>query len=171
MGTHAQGPDPLAAAVGAVAEGVTFYDLAHVAAADVRVKIAFEDLGVRKRTQLEKLEALAGSEARSAAPAPGFYPIADVSRLECYVCGHILETQAHPAQCPKCGAAGYAFEKEITLAKAWQIAGTAARKTAEFLRGLAARSKGEGKALLEALAAEEDRLAGEADAAHAELMT
>lgn len=171
MGAHALGPDPLAAAVGAVAEGVSFYDLAHVAAADVRVKVTFEDLGARKRSQLDRLEALVGLEARKAAPAPGFYPIADVSKLECYVCGHVLDTQARPAQCPKCGAAGYAFEKEIALSKAWEIAGAAARKSAELFRGLAAKAKGDGKALLEALATEEDRLARDADAARAEPTT
>ena len=171
MSAHAQGLDPLAVAVGAVVEGVTFYDLAHVVAADMRVKVTFEGLGRRKREQLSRLEAKVGGEVARAAPAPGFYPLADVSRLECYVCGHTIDTGTKPAQCPNCGAAGYAFEREITLAKAWEIAAAAARKSAALFRELAGRAHGDGKPLLGELAKEEDRLASDADEAHAELMT
>ncbi len=163
--------DPLAAAVGAVVEGITFYDLANLAVADMRVKVAFEELGRRKRAELPRLEALIGPEAKQAAPRPGIYPIDVVSKLECYVCGHVIETSAMPNQCPKCGAARYSFEKEIALSKAWEIASTASRKTATLFRDLATKVQGDPKRVLEDLAREEDGLANEADKELAELRT
>jgi len=161
----------LAPAVGAVVEGITFYDLAHTAVADVRVKIAFEDLGRRKRSQLAQLESLVGGEAKAAAPRPGFFPLEVVSKVECYVCGYATETTAMPDHCPTCGAARYSFEKEISLAKAWEIAATAARKLAALFRDLAARASGREKGLLEGLAREEEELAAEAEKERAELLT
>src|SRR5437773_523120 len=62
--------DALVRALGAVVEGLTFYDLANAAVAEMRVKVTFEELGRRKRAQLAKLEAVAGPKAaRAAGPA------------------------------------------------------------------------------------------------------
>ncbi len=166
---HRGGLDPLATAVGAVVEGITFYDLANLAVADVRVKVTFEDLGRRKRAELARLEALTGSEAKQAAPRPGIYPIDVVSKLECYVCGHTIETAAMPNQCPKCGAARYSFEKEIALSKAWEIAAASSRKAATLFRDLAGKVQGDAKEALDDLAREEESLANEADKEVAEL--
>lgn len=171
MGSGGGGQYPLAAAVGAVLEGATFYELGHRAAADTRVKVAFEDLGKRKRAQLARLEALAGAEARSAARAPGIYPMEAVSKVECYVCGYAVATAEMPDQCPSCGAARYSFEKEIAPSKAWEIAGASARKSAALLRDLARRAMPSAKALLEELAGEEDEVAARADRQAAELQT
>lgn len=155
--------DPLAVAVGALAEGVAFYDLAHDAVADTRVKVIFENLGRRKRSELAKLEALAGGGTKEAAPRPGFYPVEVVSKLDCYVCGHSIETTSLPNQCPRCGAARYAFEMEIARSKAWEIAGASARKSGALFRELAGKVEGRGRTVLEELAREEDALASEAE--------
>jgi len=163
------GVDPLARAVGAVVEGITFYDLGHIAVADTRVKVTFEDLGRRKRMELSKLEALAGPSAKDAAPRPGFYPVEVVSKLECYVCGHTIETASMPSQCPRCGAARYSFEKEIALARAWEIAAHSARKSASLFRELAGKAEVDTRRVLEELAREEDALASEAEKEIAEL--
>lgn len=155
--------EALVAALGAVMEGITFYDLADVVVAETRVKLTFETLGRRKRAQLGKLEAVLGSEFREIAPRPGIYPLDLVSRTECYVCGHAIDTAAMPSQCPKCGAARYAFEKEIAQPMAWEIAAMTARKTAALLRLQIPKADGAAKSLLEELAREEDATAEEAD--------
>src|SRR5207244_660670 len=77
-----------------------------------------------------RLEGVAGSGAKAAAVMPGIYPINVVSKVECYVCGFAADTKAMPNTCPNCGAARYAFEKEIALTKAWEIAAEAGRKLA-----------------------------------------
>jgi predicted Zn-ribbon and HTH transcriptional regulator len=158
--------DALARAVGAIVEGLTFYDLANSAVAEVRVKVAFEELGRRKKDQLTRLEGVTGPTARDAAVMPGIYPLDAVATVECYVCGYVAETKAMPSQCPNCGAARYAFEKEIALAKAWEIAADADRRSAVVLRASAAAVGGPTKDVLEALAREAD---GQADAAAKQL--
>lgn len=163
--------DALARAIGAVVEGITFYDLGHVAVAEVRVKIAFEELGRRKRVQLAKLEAVAGPTAKDAAILPGIYPLEVVAKVECYVCGYAAETKSMPSQCPNCGAARYAFEKEITLTKAWEIAADTDRKSARLFREAAAHADARVKAVLEALAHDEDGDAAQAEKSVAELRT
>lgn len=166
---HVGSSDALAKAVGATLEGLTFYEFAHVVAADTRVKVTFEDLGRRKKAELAKLEAVAGKAAKEVSVRPGIFPLDSVSKAECYVCGHIVETGQMPEQCPKCGTARYTFEKEISLAKAWEIAGEAARKSAAFFRELKSQAGPDGKSVLDELAKMEDALATEAGQELAEL--
>ena len=161
--------DPLGKALGAVLEGITFYELAHNAVADTRVKVVFEGLGRRKRAQLGRLEAVAGTAAKDAAILPGIYPLDAVSKVECYVCGYVTETKSIPSQCPKCGTARYTFEKEIALTKAWEIAGETAAKEAALLKEAAGHARGEAQTTLESLAREEEGLASEAGKEVAEL--
>ncbi len=163
------GSDGLSKALGAVLEGLMFYELAHLIAADTRVKVTFEDLQRRKAAQLARLEPLVPPGAREAAPRPGIFPLDSVSKAECYVCGHVVETKALPSQCPKCGTARYTFEKEIALAKAWEVAGETARRSAALFREGAASASGEAKSALEQLAHEEDELSSEAGHELAEL--
>jgi len=171
VSSERDGREPLREALGLVLEGVTFYDLGHIAVADTRVKSAFEDLGRQKQTQLKRLEAVAGSGPRAAAQMPGIYPLDVVSKVECYVCGHLADTRSMPSVCPSCGAARYSFEKEITLSKAWEIAGAAARTSSGRFRDLAGRTTGAGRSLLEDLAKEEDGIASQADQHATELRT
>jgi Rubrerythrin, rubredoxin-like domain len=161
--------DSLQHALGAVLEGVAFYTLAQIVSADTRVKVTFEDLGRRKAAQLVKLEAVTGPAAKDSAFYPNLYPLDAVSKAECYVCGHMVETKNMPNQCPKCGTARYTFEKEIALSKAWEIAGESSRKSAELFRESAAGSSGKVRALLEELAQEDMALAAQAGKELAEL--
>jgi len=149
--------------VGAVVEGLTFYGLARLAAADMRVKVTFESLGRRKEAQLKRLEGLAGTLAKDAAPRPGIFPIDSVSKVECYVCGYVTETRTMPDQCPQCGTARYTFEKEVSRTKAWEIASEAARRTAALFRELAVEAGGEVRGVLEDLAGDEDAVVTEAE--------
>ncbi|HEX9340882.1 MAG TPA: hypothetical protein VF992_06910 [Thermoplasmata archaeon] len=169
--TGGKASEALARAIGALVEGVTFYDLANAAVAEVRVKVAFEDLGRRKKAQLARLESVTGRSAKDAAILPGIYPMDVVSKVTCYVCGYVAETKAMPNQCPNCGAARYAFEKEITLSKAWEIAADAGRKSAAVFREEAARTDRPTRAVLEELADDEDREAAEAARQLEELRT
>src|SRR2546428_7739398 len=157
-----KGSDALARAFGALVEGLTFYDLANVAVAEMRVKVAFEELGRHKKDQLSRLESVAGSGAKDAALMPGIYPMNVVAKVECYVCGFLAETKAMPNTCPNCGAARYAFEKEISLSKAWEIAAEAGRKSATLFGESAAHTAGRAKAVLEELARDEEGQAGPA---------
>jgi len=163
--------DALARAFGALVEGLTFYDLANVAVAEMRVKVAFEELGRHKKDQLARLEGVAGSGVKDAAVMPGIYPINVVAKVECYVCGFVAETKAMPNNCPNCGAARYAFEKEISLSKAWEIAAEAGRKSATLFGESAAHTAGRTKAVLEELAQDEQGQAVQADRQLAELRT
>lgn len=166
---RASDANSLQRALGVVLEGQTFYELAQIVSADTRVKVTFEDLGRRKAAQRKRLEELTGPSAKDAAFYPNFYPLDAVSRAECYVCGHAVETRDMPNQCPKCGTARYTFEKEIALTKAWEIAGETSRKSAEALRALAAKSTGKAEALLGSLSQEDQALADEAGKELAEL--
>ncbi len=166
---HGAGSDSLAKALGAVVEGITFYELAQVAVADTRVKVAFEGLGRRKRAQLAKLETVAGPTAKDASTPPGIYPLDAVSKVECYVCGYVAETKAIPNQCPKCGTARYTFEKEIALSKAWEIAGDTARREAALFKDAAAHASGPTQQALADLARDDEGLAAEAGKELAEL--
>lgn len=150
-------------------EGLSFYELGRLAAADTRVKVTFEELGRRKRDELARLEAVLGTAAKDAATMPGIFPMDAVSKVECYVCGYVTDTKALPDQCPKCGTARYTFEKEIARAKAWEIAGESARRTAALFRDAASRGPAKARAVLEDLAKQEDDLAQKAGREVAEL--
>ncbi len=166
---QASDADVLKQALGAVLEGVAFYELAHAISADTRVKVTFEDLGRRTSAQVAKLEALAGPGAKDSAVFPNLYPLDAVSKAECYVCGHVVETRNLPNQCPKCGTARYTFEKEIALTKAWETASESSRKSADLFRDLAARASSKVRPVLEELETEDRALAAEAGKELAEL--
>ena len=100
---------------------------------------------------------------------PGIYPIDAVAKVECYVCGFVAETKAMPNQCPSCGAARYAFEKEIALTKAWEIAAQTGRSSAVLFRKSATHAAGAARAVLEELAQEDEGQATQADRQLAEL--
>jgi rubrerythrin len=102
---------------------------------------------------------------------PGIYPIDAVAKVECYVCGFVADTKTMPSQCPSCGAARYAFEKEIALTKAWEIALETGRNSAVLFRASAAHAAGPARTLLEELAKEEEGQAIQADRQLTELRT
>src|SRR2546427_12655869 len=137
----------------------------------MRVKVAFEELGRHSKDQLARLGGVAGAGGKEAAVMPGIYPINVVAKVECYVCGFVAETKAMPSTCPNCGGARYAFEKEISLSKAWEIAADAGRKSATLFGESAAHAGGRAKVVLEELARDEEGQAVQADRQLAELRT
>jgi len=107
-------------------EGVSFFEKAHVLVGDPRVREVFDKLAEAKREQLRSLEenlkalnvhAVAKEEQKGLA-----YPFADFEKAECYVCGYSTGVTEIPESCPRCGASRFAFEKEISLRRAWEIA-------------------------------------------------
>lgn len=166
-----RGSDALAKAIGATLEGLTFYDLANAVAAEVRVKVAFEELGRLKKSQLARLESVAPPGLMDAAKRPGIFPLDAVAKVECYVCGYTTEARTLPEQCPKCGAARYAFEKEFALSKVLEIAADTSRKSASLFREAAAQAQGPLKAVLGEMAREEEEHAADADKQLADLRT
>lgn len=107
-------------------EGVSFFEKAHVLVGDPRVREVFDKLAEAKREQLRSLEeslralnvpATAKDDRKSLA-----YPLADFEKAECYVCGYSTGLKEIPESCPRCGASRYAFEKEVSFRRAWEIA-------------------------------------------------
>src|SRR5438132_4850611 len=115
--------------------------------------------------------AVPGTHATPAAVMPCTHTLDAVAKVECYVCGFVAETKAMPSVCPSCGAARYAFEKEIALAKAWEIASETGRHSAVLFRASAAQAAGPARTLLEDLAKEDEGQAVQADRQLADLRT
>ncbi len=166
---HPSDADVLNQSLGALLEGVAFYEMAQIISADTRVKVTFEDLGRRTTAQLARLEAIAGPGARGGAVYPNIYPLDAVAKAECYVCGFVVETRSLPNQCPKCGTARYTFEKEIALTRAWETASEASRKSAELFKDLATKASAKLRPILEELEKADRALAAEAGKELAEL--
>ena len=133
-------------------EGVVFFETAHAAANDPRVREVFARLLNTKKESLRSLEE-GLKEARLQLPeskgeAPRVYPLDDIQRRECYVCGYSTDNESIPDSCPRCGASRYAFEKEITVRKAWELAESGSRVTLEILSDAERQAEAEVKQIL-----------------------
>lgn len=129
--------NPIARVLQAAKEGVVFFERAHTAANDPRVREVFGKLLNIKKESLRSLEENL-REARLLLPEmegqpPRIYPLEELQKKECYVCGYSTDLEMIPESCPRCGALRYAFEKEITVRKAWELAESGARITLEIL--------------------------------------
>src|SRR3972149_859481 len=103
-------------------DGAAFYQRANPVAAAPRVRQILARLA-RHREEDHRAFEDAVAKAGLRPPAGGGhtpYPFEAVAKLVCYACGYV--TEELPASCPSCGAARYAFEKEISKAMAWEIA-------------------------------------------------
>jgi len=129
--------NPIARVLQAAKEGVVFFESAHTVANDPRVREVFGRLLNIRKESLRSLEENL-REARLQLPEtegqpPRIYPLEELQRKECYVCGYGTDLETVPESCPRCGASRYAFEKEITVRKAWELAESGARITLEML--------------------------------------
>lgn len=141
--------------------GVDFYSKASRVAANPQTRLVFQRLAQGKEAQVQFLRdqarALGGPSAgikarkRSSAP-PAIYPLSTIEPLVCFVCGQELKDAAIPAECPSCGASGYAFEVDINVAHAVRMALESEEKHLEYLsQASRALSNGEAKRLLKHL--------------------
>jgi len=120
-------------------EGITYFKKAHSIANDPQVRHIFERLLDIKKEHLRKLEE--GFKKLGKSPPSmtekqhtGAYPLDDIQKAECYVCGHTTEIGDIPESCPRCGASHHAFEKEITMRKAWKIAESGSHTALKVLK-------------------------------------
>ena len=143
--------------------GVAFFERANAVTADPRVKLIFTRLARIKQEHVKLLRdqaASLGVRSGREATVPAIYPTEAFARVECYVCGY--SATDIPESCPKCGAARYAFEKEVSKAMAWELAAKGARSTLSFVRGLEEKHPVT-RPLLEPLRAAEEAFAAEAE--------
>jgi ribosomal protein L37E len=129
--------NPISRALQAAKEGVEFFERAHIVANEPRVREVFGRLLDTKKESLRSLEENL-KEARLQPPEaegklPRIYPLEELQKKECYVCGYGTDSETIPESCPRCGASRYAFQKEITLEKAWEMAESGSRVTLEIL--------------------------------------
>lgn len=145
-------------------DGVAFYQRANQVAADPRVKQLLARLARHREEDLRALED-AVAKAGLRPPAGGGhtpYPFEAVAKLVCYACGFV--TEELPASCPSCGAARYAFEKEISKAMAWETAVAAGKAGVAALEAAGRHASGGLKAALDTLLMRERTLLREAEA-------
>lgn len=109
-------------------DGIAFFRRANRLASDPRVKFIFGRAAEEYEGVLKVLGPLAKGKAKGKAPT--LFPFEDYEKLECYVCGYETETDEIPEVCPSCGAARYAFEKEVSQDRAWDLV---ARTTKDVL--------------------------------------
>ena len=129
--------NPIARALQAAKAGVVFFERAHTVASEPRVREVFGKLLSTKKESLRSLEENI-NEAHVQLPEaevqlPRIYPLEELQKKECYVCGYSTDADMIPESCPRCGASRYAFEKEITVEEAWELAESGARVTLEIL--------------------------------------
>jgi len=120
-------------------EAVSFFRRANRLAADPRVKFIFSRAAEEHENALKVLEPLA--KGRGKPRVPSFFPVDEYATIECSVCGHSEETDEIPETCPSCGAAGYAFDKDVPRDLAWSLVARTARNVAAFTRKMGAGVK------------------------------
>ena len=100
-------------------DGATFFRRANRLAADPRVKFIFARAAEEYESALATLEPLAKGKGKP--KVPSLFPFDEYGKIECYVCGYQTGPDEMPEVCPSCGAARYAFEKEVTQGRAWEL--------------------------------------------------
>jgi hypothetical protein len=109
-------------------DGVAFFRRAKALAADPRVKFIFGRAADEYERALKSLESVPGAKAKAKVRA--VFPFEKYERIECYVCGYESKDREPPETCPACGAARYAFERDVKQEEAWDLI---ARTTKEAL--------------------------------------
>ncbi len=120
-------------------DAVMFFEKIHRIAYEPIMRDLFEKLTIVKREHLKMLEEGMrglGNDVLKTEPSAELeiiYPITELEKAECYVCGFMTRVDAIPDACPRCGASKYAFEKEITPKKIWEIAQKGSHRVLKLL--------------------------------------
>jgi hypothetical protein len=141
-------------------DGAAFFRRANRLAADPRVKFIFGRAAEEYERALKSLEGLLSAKGKANVPA--IFPFAEYERIECYVCGFEAKADELPEVCPSCGAARYAFEREVTQDRAWALVERTAKDALAFTRKLAAEAKPEAREAFAKAAEIRKRLLAEA---------
>ncbi|HEV8595782.1 MAG TPA: hypothetical protein VGR51_09660 [Thermoplasmata archaeon] len=100
-------------------DGIAFFRRANKLAADPRVKFIFGRAAEEYESALKALAPFAKGKGKPKVPA--IFPFEEYNRIECYVCGYESTAEEIPEVCPSCGAARYAFERELSQERAWDL--------------------------------------------------
>ncbi len=120
-------------------DGADFFRRANRLAADPRVKFIFGRAAEEYERAYKVLVPLA--KGRGKAKVPSFFPFEEYETIECYVCGHVAKADDLPEVCPGCGAARYAFERDVHQGSAWDLVVRTTKDVAGFAKKVAAGVK------------------------------
>lgn len=149
-------------------DGAAFFRRANLLAADPRVKFIFGRAAEEYGNAAKALEPLA--KGRGKPKAPPIFPFDEYENVDCYVCGFEVEGDDIPETCPSCGAARYAFEKEVTQDRAWELVAKSTKEALALTRKASSAAKdAKAKQALAAAAEIEKTLIAEAGEERARL--
>ncbi|TLZ53192.1 MAG: hypothetical protein E6K18_00870 [Methanobacteriota archaeon] len=120
-------------------DGAAFFRRANLLAADPRVKFIFGRAAETFENAAKVLEPVA--KGRGKPKVPAVFPFEEYEEIECYVCGHVARADDLPEVCPECGAARYAFEREVSQGGAWDLVLRTTKEAAAFARKVATAVK------------------------------
>jgi len=120
-------------------DGAAFFRLANRLAADPRVKFIFGRAAEEYENAAKVLGPLAKGKGKPKVPA--FFPFEEYEDIECYVCGFVVKGDEIPEICPSCGAARYAFEKEVPQDRAWDLVARTTKDVLAFAKKAGAGAK------------------------------
>jgi len=113
-------------------DGVAFFQRANRLASDPRVKFIFGRAAEEYASAVKVLEPVAKGKGKPKAPA--LFPSEEYEKIECYVCGFETTVDDLPEACPSCGAARYAFEKEVSQDRAWDLVARTTKDVIAFTK-------------------------------------
>jgi len=122
-------------------DGVTFFQRANRLASDPRVKFIFGRAAEEYGNAVKALESAAKGKGKGRAKPPSLFPSEEYERIECYVCGFETTVDDLPEVCPSCGAARYAFEKEVSQDRAWDLVARTTKDVIAFTKKASASVK------------------------------
>lgn len=135
MASRSKDSEAMRRAVRVGEDGVEFFRRANRLASDPRAKFVFG----RAADEYGRAASIVKPHAKGKKDpeVPDLFPFRDYAEIECYVCGYTASAEDLPDTCPSCGAAGYAFEREVSPDNAWELVAKTTKKALAFLRKLA----------------------------------
>lgn len=127
--------DAVRIAAQVVRDGVSFFRRVKSLSADPRVKFIFGRASEEYERALEALEDLPGAKGKT--KPPPVFPFEAYERTECAVCGREVKGREPPETCPGCGAARYAFERDVKPEEAWSLVARTTKESLAFVRKIA----------------------------------
>lgn len=80
------------------------------------------------------LQPMAKGKGSKGSKVPDLFPSEDYKKVECYVCGYEADADEIPESCPSCDAARYAFEKDVSQERAWELVARTTKSVIAFTR-------------------------------------
>lgn len=148
MKTQPSKADAIRVAAQVVRDGVAFFQRVKSLSADPRTKFIFGRAAEEYGRSLEAIQEVPGTKGKT--PAPTVFPFEDYDRMTCSVCGKVVRGKEPPETCPGCGAARYAFERDVKPDEAWGLVARTTKESLAILRKVP--SDGSNAAVKEAMA-------------------